>query len=63
MGTSEELAEVRSGGSSREAGVTLVILGLSLVNNLRIGERRGKDKGRRRRRVKGMRKGKGSGQV
>ena len=36
--TSEELAEVRSGGTSRDAGVTLASLGLSLVNNFRMGE-------------------------
>lgn len=38
--TSEELAEVRSGGTSLEAGVTFVSLGLSLLNSLRMGERR-----------------------
>ncbi len=37
--TSEELAEVRSGGTSLEAGVTLVSLGLSLLNNFRIGKK------------------------
>ena len=36
--TSEELAEARSGGASREAGVTLASLGLSLVNNFRMVE-------------------------
>jgi hypothetical protein len=36
--TSEELAEVKSGGTSRDAGVTLASLGLSLVNNFRMGE-------------------------
>ncbi len=35
--TSEELTEVRSGGTSLEAGVTLVGLGLSLLNNFRMG--------------------------
>ena len=40
--TSEELEEVRSVVTSLEAGVTLAILGLSLVNNLRMGgERKG----------------------
>jgi hypothetical protein len=42
--TSEVLAEVRSGGTSRDAGVTLASLGLSLVNNFRMGE---KESGRR----------------
>jgi hypothetical protein len=37
------LAEVRSGGTSRDAGVTLASLGLSLVNNFRMGEKRGED--------------------
>jgi hypothetical protein len=50
--TSEVLAEVRSGGTSRDAGVTLASLGLSLVNNLRMGRkesgRRGNEKGRGR---------------
>ena len=35
--TSEELEEVRSVGISLEAGVTLAILGLSLLNSFRIG--------------------------
>jgi hypothetical protein len=34
--TSEELAEVRSGGTSLKAGVTFASLGLSLLNNFRI---------------------------
>jgi hypothetical protein len=38
--TSEELAEVRSGGTSLEAGVTFVSLGLSLLNSLRMGKKR-----------------------
>jgi hypothetical protein len=43
--TSEELAEVRSGGTSLEAGVTLASLGLSLLNNFRIGEKIEEEKG------------------
>jgi len=39
--TSEELDEVRSGGTSLEAGETLASLGLSLVNSFRMGEERG----------------------
>ena len=35
--TSEELDEVRSVGTSLEAGVTLAILGLSLLNRFRMG--------------------------
>jgi hypothetical protein len=45
--TSEELADVRSGGTSLEAGVTLAILGLSLLNNFRIGEKSEKEEGTR----------------
>lgn len=46
--TSEEFAEVRSGGgTSLGAGVTFVSLGLSLLNNFRMGtkseKRRGQD--------------------
>jgi hypothetical protein len=38
--TSGVLPAIRSGGTSREAGVTLVGLDLSLVNNiLRMGEK------------------------
>ena len=44
--TSEELAEVRSGGgTSLEAGVTFVSFGLSLVNNFRMGEKSEKRRG------------------
>lgn len=45
--TSEELAEVRSGGTSLEAGVTLASLGLSLLNNFRIGKKSEEEEGRR----------------
>jgi hypothetical protein len=45
--TSEELAEVRSGGTSLEAGVTFASLGLSLLNNFRMGEKRNEDEGTR----------------
>ena len=45
--TSEELAEVRSGGTSLEAGVTLASLGLSLLNNFRMGETSGEEEGGR----------------
>jgi hypothetical protein len=38
--TSEGLAEVKSGGTSLEAGVTFVSLGLSLLNNFRMGKKR-----------------------
>ena len=55
------LAEVRSGGTSRDAGVTLASLGLSLVNNFRMGEnesgRRVNEMGRNERR--GMRRERG----
>ena len=37
--TSEAMDEVRSGGMSLEAGVTLAILGLSLVNSFRMERR------------------------
>jgi hypothetical protein len=39
--TSGVLPEVKSGGTSLEAGVTLVSLGLSLVNNFRMGDEKG----------------------
>jgi hypothetical protein len=56
--TSEELAEVRSVGTSLEAGVTFVSLGLSLLNNFRMGKT--SEKGRGQGRV-GGRRGMGMG--
>jgi hypothetical protein len=50
--TSEELAEVRSVGTSLEAGVTFVSLGLSLLNNFRMGTKSGKRRGQGRVREK-----------
>jgi len=46
--TSEESAEVRSGGTSLEAGVTFAILGLSLLNNFRMGKKSEKRRGQGR---------------
>lgn len=55
--TSEELAEVRSGGTSLKAGVTFASLGLSLLNNFRMGEKSEDEEGARC----GKEKGKGKG--
>jgi hypothetical protein len=53
--TSEELAEVRSGGTSLKAGVTFASLGLSLLNNFRIViKRREQDEVERKRGKTGM---------
>jgi hypothetical protein len=45
--TSEELADVRSGGTSLDAGVTFASLGLSLLNNFRMGETSEEEEGAR----------------
>ena len=53
--TSEELAEVRSGMTSLEAGVTFASLGLSLLNNFRIVMKKGEqDEVKRKRGETGM---------